>query len=380
MKTIILPAIEIRQNGTRLLLTKMKAGDLPDFTEIERYDHKRAFDDPAQGYQRPEDTARVKKFANWLKSEKEATGRVRMPTAILLSSRGTDISLSPDGKITLKESSKLPLIDGQHRSKGFGYAIEHKGLKDFGDYEVPVVIMQDIDKVGEMKQFRTVNGEQKSVRTDLVNMILTQLADHEGDAAIRGTDQWKVIASKIVKRLNEDKDGPWFDRIVMPDQNAYSKLEQESDSSLVHRRIARATSFISALKPIIKYFEEVKPTGQSIYKRTDELFGIIDGYWRAIREINPECFESANDFVMLKTPGIFALHRLGLSIMKDMYIGYRNWEQEQFKQLLSRCSEVRNPDYWAVGINAGDRGEAANYGSMKGFKDLGDALYHSLRS
>jgi hypothetical protein len=37
--------------------------------------------------------------------------------------------------------------------------------------------MMGIDKIGEMRQFNTVNGTAKSVRTDLVNMILTQLAD-----------------------------------------------------------------------------------------------------------------------------------------------------------------------------------------------------------
>jgi DGQHR domain-containing protein len=379
-RTLTLPAIELRQGGSRLLVTKMRAGDLADFTKVDHYDNNKDFDDPNQGYQRPVEQPRVKKFANWLRKESEGGSQVRMPTAILLSARSTDVVLSQNGTITLKSRNKLPLIDGQHRSRGFECAIEQKGLTEFADFEVPVVIIQDIDKVGEMKQFRTVNGEQKSVRTDLVNMILTQLVEREGEESVKEAEHWKVVASHVVKRLNETKDSPWFDRIVMPDQRAYSKEEQSDNPELRHRRIARATSFIAALKPIESYRSHVDSGRKTIQEKADALFEVVDSFWHAVRDMNPDCFNEANEYVMLKTPGIFSLHRLCLHVMKDMYVGRRKWTQDEFRLMLKPCTELSDPSYWAVGSNEGNRGDAAKYGSMKGFTELADLLYESLRA
>jgi len=375
MKTLKLPALELRQNGTRLLITKMRAADLPHFTKIDHYDASKEFDDPTQGYQRPEELTRIKKFANWLRKESENGGKVRMPTALLLSARNSDVTLSPDGTITLKESNRLPLVDGQHRQRGFQFAIDDKGLTQFADYEVPVIIMQDLDKIGEMKQFKIVNGEVKSVRTDLVNMILTQVVEKEGEDSINSSEIWKVVVSHVVKRLNSDTDGPWFDKIVMPDQRTYSKEEQAADPSLEHKRIARATSFMTALKPLEKYVSEVRAGKDSVEGRVEDLFKAVDSFWRAIRKQNPICFVNSADYVMQKTPGIFALHQLCLVVMKDMYKGRRDWNEDGFLHMLASCEEIGEADKWS-----GENGEFARYGSMKGFAELADLLEESYRA
>ncbi len=380
MNELQLPAIEVRQDGSRLVITKMTVEQLRTFTVIERFDTSRAFSDVAQGYQRPEETPRVKKFANWLRHELERQNKVRMPSAILLSGRGTDIAVSGNGTIKLKRCTPLPLVDGQHRRAGFLFAIDEKEMDSFRDYELPVVIMLDIDKLEEMRQFNVVNSTQKSVRTDLVNMILTQLAESEGDDAVRSADQWKVVVSQVVKRLNSEPDGPWNDQIVMPDQGAYSKEQQAATPHLRHKRVARATSMMTALKPIEAYLYEHFTGDLGLQGRSDRLAEIVSAYWGAVRELCPDCFERADDYVMLKTPGIFALGRLCLRVMKDMYTGRREWTQSEFKSFLEACSELSNPAFWAVGSNEGDRGDAAKYGSMKGFAELADLLYQSLRS
>src|SRR5690349_15209744 len=100
MKTLTLPAIEAHQDGTSLLISKIKASDLETFTMIEPFDSKKGFTDPGQGYQRPAESPRIKKLANFLKSESDYGAKVRMPTAILLSSRGANITLSQNGTIT----------------------------------------------------------------------------------------------------------------------------------------------------------------------------------------------------------------------------------------------------------------------------------------
>jgi DGQHR domain-containing protein len=302
-----------------------------------------------------------------------------MPTALLLSARGSDVVLAPNGTITLKESNKLPLIDGQHRRRGFEWAIQEKGIGELADFELPIVILQDLDKVGEMNQFRIVNGEQKSVRTDLVNFILTQLVAREGDDAIEEKHEWKVVASLVTKRLNDDEDGPWYDRIVMPDQRAYSKEEVEADPDLQHLRTARATSFITSLKPIDTYLDGLRSGAASLEERADTLFAAVDSFWRAVRKRNPKAFEKADDYVVAKTPGIFALHRLCLSLMKDMYRGHRDFDEAGFAHMLKKAESVANPAYWFVGGTEAQRGDAAKYGSMKGFSELGDLLYEEVK-
>lgn len=380
MNTIVSPAIEVKQNGTRLLVTKMRAGDLPNYTEIEIYDPQKGFDDPDQGYQRQPENARVKKFANWLKNEKEEGGQVRMPTAILLSSRGSDISLSQNGTVTFKERSKLPLVDGQHRMRGFQYAITEKELTEFADYEVPVVILMDIDKLGEMRQFNTVNGTVKSVRTDLVNMILTQLAAHEGDEAVRESEHWKIVVSHAVSKLNEEKGGPWEDQIVMPNAASYSKEEVEADPQLIHQRVIRATSFMTSLKPIEQYLRVHSQLGDSLEDRASQLASVVSEFWQAIREKMPICFKKADDYVLQKTGGIFALHMVCKDLLQPMYKARRSWTKADFLVMLEESDELANPEYWLVGNEETktEAGEASKYGSMKGFKELAELLAASL--
>lgn len=381
MKQITLPAIEARQNGTSLIITKMRAGDLSTFTVVHPYVANKTPDDPEQGYQRPAEPPRIKKFANWLRHEGENDGKVRMPTAVLLSGRGGNVQLSQNGTVTLSEATKLPLIDGQHRTRGFEYAFHDKGLTQFADYEIPVVIMNDLDKVGEMRQFSVVNGTQKSVRTDLVNMILAQLSEAEGEEAIKPSDHWKVVVSKVVTALNLDKSGPWFDRIVMPDQKTYSREEVAADPELQHHRVIRATSFMTSLKPIDAYLHEHGfADDDTLDGRVRSLLQVVDAYWRALRKLNPAAFLESANFVLQKTPGIFALHQLCLKVMKDMHIGHRKWTEDQFTEVLANCTEIGDPAYWTVGTGEGDRGDAGRYGSMKGFSELASLLYHSLRS
>src|SRR5690349_9445494 len=101
MKTVTLPAIEAKQDGSNIIITKMKAGDLATFTRVDHYDGSKLPDDPEQGYQRPPEEPRIKKFANWLKQESQNGSKVRMPTAILLSGRDGGVVFSPNGTITL---------------------------------------------------------------------------------------------------------------------------------------------------------------------------------------------------------------------------------------------------------------------------------------
>jgi DGQHR domain-containing protein len=288
--------------------------------------------------------------------------------------------LSPNGTITLREDRKLPLIDGQHRKEGFGYAIHGKGMSEYADYEVPVTIMLEMEKVGEMRQFQTVNGTQKSVRTDLVNMILAQLVEHDGDETIKESEQWRVAVSRVAIALNGDPAGPWFDQIVMPDQKVYGPVEIEARPELRHRRVIRATSFMTSLKQMDAYLHEHGfADDDSLDARTRKLRDVVDAYWAAIRDLMPVCFKESDNYVLQKTPGIFALHIFGLRLMKEMHMGHRPWTRDQFREVLGNCEQLCDPDYWRIAQSEHEEsGDATKYGSMKGFAELAGLLHESL--
>ena len=80
-----------------------------------------------------------------------------------------------------------------------------------------------------------------------------------------------------------------------------------------------------------------------------------------------------------KTPGVFALHMLCKSLLRDMHTGRRPWTQEHFAEMLADSEELGMPSYWAVGTDERNRGEGAKYGSMKGFAELADLLRQGLQ-
>jgi DGQHR domain-containing protein len=372
--TLSLPALALQQNGYRIYVTGIRADDLSAFTRIDRFDPTLEPDNPKQGYQRKEDMPRVKKLGNWLRKQLEDDAGVLMPTAILTSTRNSRVDFDEATRtITLHRAAPLYVVDGQHRRAGLRYAIEEKSLEALRDFDVPLIIVEDLTREIEMQQFAVVNGTQKGVRTDLVNMILTQLTAAKGDDVIEEKDQWKVVVSRTIAALNEDRGGPWEHRIIMPNERTFTKAEEEARPELKGQQLVRATSFMTSLRPIYDYLRQYFETQNlTLEERAQEMAQVITAFWRAVRTLNPDAFETPDEFVLQKTPGIFALHRMCARLLPTMHIAARKWDEENFHAVLEPCSELANPDYW----NA-ENGEAAKYGSMKGFAELAELLEES---
>lgn len=170
----------------------------------------------------------------------------------------------------------------------------------------------------------------------------------------------------------------------MPDQRTYTKDEIEEMPERQHRRVARATRLMTALKPVDQYLASNR-NNPTVEERVADLYSVLDAYWRAIREMNYEPFAQADDYVLQKTPGIFALHIFGLKAMKDMRQGRRSLDVDNFTEFLANCARIQNEDFWYVGEKDANgtvirqRGEAATFGSMNGFSQLADDLYDDLR-
>jgi hypothetical protein len=274
------------------------------------------------------------------------------------------------GNIVLDEDAFI--VDGQTRVLGADHAAEKDGtLKEFA---VPYVLLDDVDKHLEMTQFKIVNGEAKYVRTDLVNMILTELAKEKGEDTLRKSERWRVAAAKTVEILNTDELGPWFDMIVLPNASAYGKEEVAANQGLRHKRLARATSFMTSIKPVYDWLSEIVFRSDDLTTQASELASILTEYWVAIKDLMPEAFLESNDYVLQKTPGIFSLHMLlAKPVMRDMHRGRRSFTAGDFRVMLEPIPEMSNASYWRTSEHG-----ASAYGSMRGFADLAEILRMSL--
>ena len=84
-------------------------------------------------------------------------------------------------------------------------------------------------------------------------------------------------------------------------------------------------------------------------------------------------FKQPGKFVLQKTPGLFALHQVCKIVMGDMYKGRREWDRQNFKMMLEPSDELRGAEFWDAKL-----GQAAAYGSMKGFADLASIILEGL--
>ena len=367
-KTLTRKAIHTRYNGHRMTITTLPAGDLRDFTQIDLFDPALPIDDPNQGYQREPEEGRQKAYAKYLM---ENQGKVPL-TPLILSSRDHLMTYNADGEVVIADDDKLFVVDGQHRKGGAEYAIYAKHSDFLLKLDWPVMIIEGLTKSEEMRLFAIVNGTAKSVRTDLVNMILTQLVNHEGEDAVQDKDVWKVIVTRALDIIN--RSDPWSGRVALPSEHSFTKQEVNADPSLANMRLVRATSFMTSLKPVYSYLEDHGFLSGSMEDRGNSVAQIVLDFWRALEEINPKLFEKADDFVIQKTPGIFALHGLLLHLMRTMYSARREWSKDGFLTMLDNSSALFSEAVW----NKAD-GEASKYGSMKGFAELTRILWATIQ-
>tara|TARA_B100002052_G_scaffold296261_1_gene324299 strand:- start:156 stop:1316 length:1161 start_codon:yes stop_codon:yes gene_type:complete len=372
MKNITLPSINLKQNGSTITLTTMTAKELIKHTQVQKFNSDLALDDPNQGYQRKPGIARIKKLGNFLDKTIKAKENFPMPTAILLSDRGCNVTYDSN-TLSFDNNTKFNLIDGQHRVLGLRHAIEQRKNKELEDHQFSVVVLRGLDRLEEMNQFRVVNGTAKSVNTALVNMMLAQIATEKGDDAIDNKVKWKVIASKVVKMLNEDKNSVWYDKFIMPEQNKYTKEEIKKDPKKKHLRIATATSFVNSLQRLITYLDEFIWFDKSIDFKTNMLIEILESYWGALSINMKPAFENSFEYVIQKSAGIFSLHWLLKDMVTNLWRAHQSITHvNSYEKIIEGGHyEWISADKWKRYKDPIDNAEsAAAYGSMKGFDEL----------
>lgn len=362
--TTAVSAIQIEQAGHCIFVGGLTAKQLLQSTTIDKYDSSLPPGDIDQGYQRPPERSRITRIGTYLINEQ---GNGLYPSAILLGARDS-LRYDPVTKVLeLPLDRSLRVIDGQHRIAGLRYAIEEKGNEALPHMEIPVVIIEVDNRLEEMDQFRIINGTAKSVRTDLVNSILTAIAQEEGDEAIPEKDLWKVVVTRVVDQLNRRDDSPWKDALLMPD---------EVGTASAPSKVARATSAMTSIRPVYEWLMEFAGfASKSIDDRVDQLTDILVAYWRAIRNVVPDAFDDPKDYVIQKTPGMFALHYLLRDeLLRNIYSGRRQWDEPTFQEFIQDSPEICDAEFWQGSAN-----RASGFGGMKGFRELANLLIDSVK-
>ncbi len=334
----------------------MSVGDLLALGKVDVYSREGGEE---TGYQRTPEANRALKIARYLQKDPKPL----IPTAILLSYRGNLAYKEAAGnfvEVDLPEDESLWIVDGQHRIFGFKRAIEDLGIERLREYVLPVVIVENPSITDEANQFRIINETMKKVRTDLARHILAMKLVNEGAVGRRSLREanrlWDAQAVEVYRKLNADEDSPWQGRIQMPN-------DAKDD-----RHIVRALSFGTSLKDLLT--DVIWST-----EPTDRLAEIVKNYWKAWQEVCPECFDDADNYVLLKTPGVFSCHRLLVVVLNALRKkNITTPTAADFKKVLDDLGDFGRSEYWAKENSEG----AAMAGSMKGFTLLCDSMVDEL--
>ena len=298
---LIIPAIRFEQKGTIMYLTALPVEEL-DYCSIDQWDpHKTG---KWKGYQRGLIQKKINDLAEYLERPKGI-----LPVAGMLNIRQKHI-LKFDGKKTIKPShgtltipdyTRLWVVDMQHRLEGIRLA-SSKGV--LGSFSVPVLITEGLKDVEEAAQFYVINTRARKMGVDLTRRLLIE---HNEIKDITDVKPWELKAVQITIKLNKHlkKNNPWYKRI------------KEPESERMKEHIATEKSFVPSLKWLL--------TAPGIKnKSASHLARFMANYWEGLRLCMPIAFETPRSYLIQKTPGFMAFHRLAPIIYRKTRHGKRS--------------------------------------------------------
>jgi DGQHR domain-containing protein len=335
------PAVRAVQNGQELFLFFLPAKTLNALPiRVEKFDPDKPYDDPEQGYQRIAERNRARRFARYLETPDAVS-----PTALMLNDRDSQSKYDAKTGLLSFDDEKGPIFnyDGQHRELGYRFRLEAD--ESFAEFAIPVVMTRGMEKLTEMLQFQTINSTAKGVATALVNAILAKLQATEGDEAIDASSHRSVTCYKVAEQMNSDPSSPWHQLIAMPNQKQWTRRDIAEDPSREHTRVIKANSFVDALRPVYDYMSMLR-IAASINERAEEMAGIVNAFWSALREKMPETFERPNEYALFKSGGVGPMHLVLRDLMVKMHAGHRAYVKKEFLAMTEGSDLLHNAEFW----------------------------------
>lgn len=333
---LIIPAIRFLQKGIPMYLTALPIEEL-DYCSIDQWDpHKTG---KWKGYQRGLIQSKINNLAEYLERPDGI-----LPVAGLLNVREKNV-LEFDKKkankpiagiLKIPDYTRLWVVDMQHRLEGLRLA-HSKGI--LGQFAVPVLITEGLRNVEEAAQFYVINTKARKMGVDLTRRLLIE---HNAIRDITDVKPWELKAVQIAIRLNKKirRDNPWYNRI------------KEPESEKMREHIATEKSFVPSLKWLL--------TAPGIkQKSATHLARFLANYWEGVRLNMPVAFETPRSYLIQKTPGYMAFHRLAPIIYRKTMRQKRS--VATFKKLFKPLSD--NKKYGAKFWYGRNKDGAKRYGT-----------------
>ncbi len=319
------PAIRFKQKKVVMYLTVLPVNEL-GICSIDRWDPQR--NDRFKGYQRGLIRSKINKISKYLEREDGI-----LPVAGMLNVREKgkvkfDCSKNNStlGLLTIDDYTRLYVVDMQHRIEGIKLAHSKGYLKEFS---VPVLITEGLNNVKEAAQFYIINTQAKKMGVDLTRRLLIE---HDEIKDLTDVKPWELKAVQISIYLNKQikNNNPWYKKIKEP----------ESDGSKSH--IATEKSFVPSLKWLLN-----SPGIKN--KSAKQIASFLSMMWEGLRFNMPEAFDTPKSYLIQKTPGFMAFHRLAPIIYRKTKGKYNSVRKfEKYFKVFATDHEF-NANFWYRG-------------------------------
>jgi len=360
-----IPVIRITQQGKKIYIGKMTGREILDRCITTEWSPDLGWDLDKQGYQRAPNEKHYTRIANFLRKE----GEPLLPTSALLAAREGEYGVldfvpydnaHPDvGKLRIPYERLLFIVDYQHRWRGIKDAVERLKCDVLLDFQVPVIIMADVSRYEEIRQFYLINSKQKRVDTDLGLALLQTMTSQANEEELMNFvgpgNRYRIRATRLTFKLAGKTQGPWAGKILDPNMITTGN------------QLVSVKSFVDSLRPVLT-------RSSPIHMRTDdELIQIILDYWSGIEQLMPNVFVSPRSYSIQRAIGVFVMHRVAARKVLSDCIRQNDMSPTKVAQVLNQATvNYLNEGFWKVG------GGASAYSSGAGQRELAIMIMEEL--
>lgn len=362
--TIEIPVIKITQQGKKIYIGKMTCKEILNSCTTTEWDPDLGWDLSRQGYQRAPMRKHYMGIANFLREEEDPL----LPTSALIAAREAEYGLlnfepnkdNPDiGKLFIPEGRLLFIVDYQHRWRGLKYAVEHLKCDNLLSFQIPVIIMADVLRYEEIRQFYLINSKQKRVDTDLGLALLQTMATQANEAELMNFvgpgKKYRIRATRLTFNIAGRSQGPWAGKISDPNMTSTGN------------QVVSIKSFVDSLQPVLSRTSPVH------MKTDNELIQITLDYWSGIEQLLPNAFASPKNYSIQGAIGVFVMHRVAAKKVYRICSQQNNFTSSNVAQILIKVQpQYLNEAFWKVG------GPAKVYSSASGQKELATEIIDAL--
>lgn len=263
---------KIYQGVSSIIQTKKTVDWLVNNTRVKVFDPM-----TFEGYQRSIDEKHCAQIVSYLSKD------FFLPTSIICSCDGV---FSPD--------KGLYIVDGQHRVRAFKLLKERNPDRydDIKDYELSVVVLEDVEEEVEIDTFITINKKTKRVDTSLAYVLKNKLNYKKASKDIKISKR-EYLSVELASRLNSIDNivgGLWENRI------SFEGAPAKQSSQLIS-----LNAFVKSMRALLGCLESQRVVSID-WRNTEELdecvymvLHITNHVWYEVQNKWPELFDSNLD-------------------------------------------------------------------------------------